>query len=133
MRKLKWLVYSVVFTMAISIACSSESSEPTVYSNPADTIDIKVGQQFKITLESNPSTGYLWRFVGSIDTLALKLVEHQYVAKPNPEKLVGRGGNDEWLFKALAAGSTSVALEHLQAWDSTSVERQVEFNIRITE
>ncbi|MEW6411664.1 MAG: protease inhibitor I42 family protein [Candidatus Zixiibacteriota bacterium] len=133
MWKAKSIVYAVILTLSISLACSSQSSDPKVYADSADTVSVKMGERFKIALESNPSTGYGWRFVSDVDSSLLKLMEHQYIAKPNPEKVVGRGGHDEWLFEAIAAGSTSVALEYLRPWDSTSVEREVEFQIFIGE
>jgi len=130
---LRIVAYILMLSCLILPACSSETKDPVSYSDPADTIRVAVGDQFKIVLESNPTTGYSWQFRQSIDSTFLKLVVAKYVAKPNPEKLMGRGGHDHWTFEAKAQGSTSVSLHYLRPWDSTSVERTLDFSIEIAQ
>lgn len=112
-------------------ACGDESTEPIVYTNPADTIHVRVGESFWISLESNPTTGYKWQFKTEVDSTLLRLAEQKYIPDPNPEKLMGRGGRYQWLFEALKRGSTSISLQYLQPWDSASVERSIEFRVEI--
>jgi inhibitor of cysteine peptidase len=119
---------------SLFLACGGEGGEradPIVYTDPADTIQVQVGEQFRISLESNPSTGHKWQFMSPVDSTLLSLVETRYIPKPNPEKFVGRGGYEEWLFEALGKGSTSISMHYLQPWDSISVARTVEFQVEI--
>jgi len=133
MTKLKIFTYMLMLGALILPACSSETKDPASYSDPSDTIRVAVGQQFKIILESNPTTGYAWQFRQPIDSTLLTLLEKQYVAKPNPNKLVGRGGHDHWLFEAAVQGTTSVSLQYLRPWDTTSVEQTLDFTVEINE
>lgn len=133
MVKMKSLLYVFALSAAIALACSGGEAEPTVHTNPADTIRLMAGEQFKISLESNPSTGYWWQFTSEIDTLVIEFVEREYIPDPNPDNLVGKGGHDQWRFKGVKKGATSVSLHYLQPWDSTSVVRTVEFNIEVKE
>ena len=123
------LLYASVITLMMFIACSGEEQEPPTFTDTGDTVRMKVGQQFKIVLESNPTTGYKWQFAEAYDTTALRLVEYQYVAKPNPDKLVGRGGHEHWLFESLKDGPSTISLQYLRPWDSTSVAQTAEFKV----
>jgi inhibitor of cysteine peptidase len=134
MIRTKTVLLILVFGCLLAMACSGEtgeSADSVVYTDTADAIQVEVGEQFQISLESNPSTGHKWQFMSPVDSTLLSLVESRYIPKPNPEKFVGRGGNEQWLFEALAKGSTSVSMRYLQPWDSTSVARTVEFQIEI--
>lgn len=121
----------LVLGALVGQACGDEGTEPVVYTDPADTVQVKVGESFWISLESNPTTGYKWQFGTPVDTTLLKLSEQKYVPDPNPEKLMGRGGRDHWLFEAIKPGSAGISLQYLRPWDSTSMERSVEFRVEI--
>lgn len=124
-------MYCIALSCLVLPSCSSETKEPIPYSDPGDTIKVTIGERFKIVLESNPTTGYSWQFRQPVDSTLLKLVETQYTAKPNPDKLMGRGGHDHWFFEALAAGTTLISLQYLRPWDSTSVEQKLDFTVEI--
>ena len=127
------LLYASILTIMMFIACNGEDAGPVTYTDAGDTVRVKVGQQFKIVLESNVTTGFKWQFTVPYDTTALKLVEHQYVAKPNPDNLMGRGGHDHWLFEVLKKGPATISLEYGQPWDSTSFEKTVEFKVEVAQ
>lgn len=126
-------LYILALCTVLAIACTGGEAEPTVHTNPADTIRIMKGEQFKISLKANPSTGYWWQFVKEIDTMVIELMEREYIPDPNPDNLVGRGGHDQWRFKGVKKGATSVSLRYLQPWDSTSVAETVEFYVEVKE
>ncbi|UCD63032.1 MAG: protease inhibitor I42 family protein [Candidatus Zixiibacteriota bacterium] len=121
----------LVFAVAC-IACSSENADPPIYTGLTDTVRVTAGDQFKIVLESNITTGFSWQFATTLDSTALRLVEHDYVPLPNPDKLLGRGGHEHWLFEALDEGSTAIALQYLRPWDSTSVAKEANFTVEIS-
>src|ERR1035438_7231850 len=80
-------------------------------------IAVTVGQEFKISLQSNPSTGYLWHFAKPPDAKFLKLVSTKYQAPES--KLVGAGGSGVWTFKALAEGKTALELNYQRPWEKS--------------
>lgn len=125
------LFYLMTLSAMAAFACGGEKAEPTVHTNPADTVRVMAGEQFKISLESNPSTGYSWQFTSEFDTTIIVLVGKEYVPDPNPENLVGKGGRDQWLFRGVKGGAMAVSLRYLQPWDSSSVARTVEFRIEV--
>ena len=78
-------------------------------------IAVGAGQEFKITLQYNATTGYQWRFAKPPEEKFIKLLGTEY-KKPNA-KVVGAGGDEVWTFKALAAGKTTLALDYVRPWE----------------
>ena len=76
---------------------------------------LKPGQQFSLTLESNPTTGYQWRLAKPIAGSCVALVTNQFV-RPS-SKLTGAPGRETWKFKALQPGETVIALEYVRPWE----------------
>ncbi len=63
-------------------------------------IEVKQGQSFVITLQSNPTTGFSWQWKSNkFDQNVVALVDHKYVASKD-RKLVGAPGYEIWTFKA---------------------------------
>ncbi len=81
----------------------------------ADSISTTVGQEFTISLDSNPSTGYEWILVSSLPDW-LELVGHEYT--PTNPNLIGGGGIEEWTFKATNTGSTTLTFHYLRPWET---------------
>lgn len=88
-----------------------------VSSDPAKLVEAKVGEEFVIVLDSNPTTGYGWRIAGKLDESMIKVVEigHQR-AKADPG-LVGMGGKDVWTLQGLREGETAVPFEYVRPWE----------------
>jgi len=91
--------------------------DPTgVYTNSINPINVKIGDTFTISLDSNATTGYEWQFSQAIDSLILQLVSSQYEAPAS--NMVGAGGKQVWKFKALSSGTTSIALKYVRPWET---------------
>jgi len=99
------LFFSVLLTLAVSV--SAQDVKP---------ITVTSGQQFKITLASNRTTGYKWDLAKPLDAKLLALVTNEYV-RPNPQ-LIGGGGNEVWTFKAVSEGKTEIALKYIRPWET---------------
>ncbi|HVN14685.1 MAG TPA: protease inhibitor I42 family protein [Anaerolineales bacterium] len=97
-----WIIFLAVLMLT---ACSS-SVKPT---NPQVKIETSAGQEFKLVIDSNPTTGYHWEIVGDLDKSVVDFVSKDYKSTSDPT-LVGGGGVDIWVFKAAGAGETSITL-----------------------
>src|SRR5262245_2505749 len=64
----------------------------------------KQGEQFTVTLDANPTTGYSWQLDKTYDDTVVKLVGSEY--KRGASGMVGSGGKQIWTFKAVGAGKT---------------------------
>jgi inhibitor of cysteine peptidase len=88
--------------------------EVKAYTNPGQTIEIGVNQQFVIALGSNQTTGYSWQ--ESYDATMLELVEKIYKEEVKPG-VVGAGGIEYFRFKALKTGQTEITLVYKRPWE----------------
>lgn len=129
------------FTLALPliIACASpgdlplrvpvpQSASPAAEAAGQDSvIQARVGEEFVITLQSNPSTGYRWTLADSLDPM-LRLQAQTYV--PQQSVMPGSGGHQRLTFTALAAGETTIRLRY-QRHVQRSAPRRAEFRVRI--
>ena len=86
------------------------------------------GQNFTITLRSNPSTGYHWE--PQFDSTALSLTDSVFVSDPNPHNLVGVPGSQVFTFQGLAKGTTTITFNNISP--AQSVTEQAIYVVTVT-
>jgi inhibitor of cysteine peptidase len=101
----KLLVYLAILSLILA-ACKSQADVQV--SDPAKNLEATVGNEFKIVIASNASTGYHWGLVGDLDTTIVEYVSNEY--KGIGPAVPGKGGEEVWTFKAVAAGQTQITL-----------------------
>jgi inhibitor of cysteine peptidase len=121
-----------VFVLAALVGGLLVACAPAVevYSDPLVPIEAKVGQEFIIALDSNPTTGYMW--YEDYDDSFLKLVEQKYERSLPGEGMVGAGGTESFEFQALKEGETEVTMVYKQGWEGGSVGQEYAFNVSIS-
>ena len=87
-------------------ACTRAAAQP---SDPQVVIEKIVGDEFRLVLESNPSTGYHWEAVGGLDSNVVELIS-KYYQSTSEVTLVGGGGVEIWVFRATGVGQTTITL-----------------------
>jgi len=106
MKKILFLF--VLLTVLVS-ACKGEADDEIFeISDPAKQLEVQAGNEFKIIIESNPSTGYHWEFAEELDESVVKFVSREYRAQE--PVMPGSGGVDVWVFEAVAAGQVDITL-----------------------
>ncbi|KYC54222.1 MAG: Chagasin family peptidase inhibitor I42 [Candidatus Methanofastidiosum methylothiophilum] len=91
-------------------------------------INVKKGDTFKITLKSNPTTGYQWN--ADFDETLIQLVDTSY--KADEPQLMGSGGTEIFEFKAIGSNSnTTIKFAYARAWESVPPIDEKSFNIKI--
>jgi len=93
----------VIILLALLLAACN--AEPT---DPQGKIETSAGKEFKVFIESNPSTGYHWEIVGKLDESIVEFVSRDYRADTPVQP--GSGGTDIFIFKAVGAGETTITL-----------------------
>lgn len=96
-------------------------------SDSARQLEATAGEEFKIILNSNPSTGYHWEVVGELDKGVVEFVSKNY--KADGLQVTGSGGKDVWVFKAVAAGTTTITLGNYPPDPSADAEQTITFNV----
>ena len=113
--------------LALALNACSGSAKPT---DPLVTIETGVGKEFKLVIESNPSTGYHWEVTGEPDPNVIQFVSRDY--KADTPQLAGSGGVDIWVFKAVGTGETTVTLGWFPPSNVPSEPAQMEtFTVRV--
>ncbi len=110
---MKRLFFLLVIAMLAITACNGRAteapgSEELIISEPGKSIEVTAGNEFKIIIESNASTGYHWELVGELDESIVKFIKRDYQA--SEPVMPGSGGKDVWVFQAVAAGETTITL-----------------------
>ena len=120
-------------TPALSPPAPEPTSEPYVrppVTDPDRPIRAAVGEEFRIVIDSNPSTGYHWEIPGELDERVLEFVSREYV-RDEPVK-PGSGGVDVWVFEAVSAGEAQITLgSYPPSLDPVDPEQIVTFVIQI--
>ena len=97
----------------------------------ATMIELRVGDTHTIGLESNPTTGYSWQVGFEFNENLLELVDQSYEQVSN---LVGAGGKEFFIFRALAHGMVEFSFDYKRPWEDEvlKTERFI-FNIGVSE
>lgn len=91
------------------------------------------GDKLTITLEENPTTGYVWTLkIGTENVVALE--SDEYMPTQTSANMVGSGGNHVWNFKGVSAGETVLTFKYYRPWEKeeTAIETRV-FNVIVSE
>ena len=108
------------------ILCASAAS-----AGERKPISVVKGEEFKITLESNPSTGNQWLIAKPLDERLVKRLGSEY--KRGRPGAVGSAGNEILSFKALEEGKTEIYLKYGRWWEKdTAPARTTNFVVIIT-
>ena len=122
MKRCKW--YSILLPglalMLVGLAAGCVS-QPREYTDPSHGIEIAVGKQFIIALESNPTTGYEWE--ADFDESLLKLAQTDFT--PAKSGLTGAGGEQTFTFEGVKAGKTEITLTYKRHWEQDFAEQIV--------
>jgi inhibitor of cysteine peptidase len=93
-----------------------------------EPITVAQGQDFTITLRSNPSTGYRWE--PQFDNATLTLTDSVFISDPNPYNLVGVPGSQVFTFQGIVKGTTVITF--LNVSPSQIVTQQAIYSVTVT-
>jgi predicted secreted protein len=81
------------------------------------TTEMSVGDQVKVTLCSNPTTGFSWQEPEISDAATVSLADKTFGAPvAGSGQVVGAAGTDTITLKATAKGTSTVVLRYSQPW-----------------
>jgi inhibitor of cysteine peptidase len=111
--KISWTIGLLMVPVIFLAGCSNLASEPRL-TEKDQSVDLKVGQGFTISLEGNMTTGYTWEVEGLDEKMVSRIGDPEF--KPE-SSLVGAGGIITLRFKALSPGSTTIHLVYHRPWE----------------
>jgi len=133
------ITIAIIFATAFAvIGCSSKtkatveisSSEFAQTPNIERTLELTQGSVLTVKLASNQTTGFQWTEQAQISNVTiLEQKSHRYI-KPTTN-LAGAGGQEEWTFRVLKPGQTTVSMNYSRPW--TGGEQNVNtFQLTVT-
>jgi inhibitor of cysteine peptidase len=122
MRRALWVIFGFILVASVAVgagaARTGSSNNLNVDSSySGKQVELSVGQSLVVTLESNATTGYSWTLAQNSDESVLNETGHEYIAPQTT--LIGAGGNEEWTFKALKKGNSTISMGYSRPWEST--------------
>jgi len=111
----------------ILLAGCAGSGSTAAYTDPDKIIWVRVGQEFTISLKANPTTGYTWDALSPASWL--QMVEKSY--KADEPVLAGSGGVENFRFKALGKGQTTITMDYGRLMDSKAAQTKV-FTVEVS-
>lgn len=103
------------------------AGEEIVLTDPEDGgyMGLVVGQEVTLVFDSNPTTGYFWRYDVSGETGAVVEASTDYVADPAPAGVVGSGGKQVFVFSGVAAGEALLTFSYERSPEDVFETRQI--------
>jgi inhibitor of cysteine peptidase len=122
MRRVLWVIFGLIlvagFAVGAGAVCTGGSSNLNVDdSYSGKQVELSVGQSLVVTLDSNASTGYSWHLAQISDETVLSNTGNKYISPQTT--LVGAGGKEEWTFKAIKKGTSTISMGYSRPWEST--------------
>jgi len=112
-----FMVFVSACLLPVSVMCQGEILE----------MGVKVNSEFKISLESNPTTGYKWE--AKFDENLLKLKSDDF-SRPS-EAIVGQGGTQTFVFLPVKVGAATIAFHYKRSWEKEPAKiRQYKVTIK---
>ncbi len=123
-------VAAIAVAVALSVTAGGRGARPAEFIAADTAIDVKPGQEFTITLDSNATTGYSWKLAADLDGKVIELLGSRYVEPAS--NALGAAGKEVWSYRAAGAGKATIVLAYAQPWDTTSAPAQTaEFSVTV--
>lgn len=117
---MKKIITSGMF-LVLAILMLSCSSKPYTITDSKKTERLAVDSVFSISLEGNPTTGYMWTDVTTENTCLEQLNKgKEYTADTNTDKKVGSGGTYLFTYKVKCDGEAKLKIVYSRPWETNT-------------
>ena len=120
---------SLFFVFLFLNSCSIDKELKSANIN--ETITVKVNEEAKIDLKSNPSTGFQWKIYKNSNTKVAKYKDNKYVGGGN-EEMIGGAGTETWTFETLKKGEAIIMFEYIKTGDADGSGRKIAYKIVVS-
>jgi inhibitor of cysteine peptidase len=125
MKRILTVLLTMVVLALVLVACAPAGREVPLQLTYDDfaahqqltrSLEVNTRDTVKITLPSNPTTGFRWELAGISDPAVLQQVGDSEYVLPDSQA-IGAGGQEIWTFKVQKRGTSTVSLAYSQPWD----------------
>jgi predicted secreted protein len=100
---------------------TASAEDFTKEANITKQVEVKTGDVFTVSLDSNATTGFSWTEQAKIaDGNILKQTGHEYIApraNDDTKPVAGMSGIEEWWFTAGQVGVTAATMSYSPPWE----------------
>lgn len=116
---MKKIFMVILLSLAACFAYAQDNTEvkSSAFTDPSMPIEVTVGDNVAITIESNRSTGYEWQLVSPMDEKFVKFISSEYVAAESKTDMVGIPGKEVWIFKTVEPGKVIISLKYIRPFE----------------
>lgn len=90
-------------------------------------IELNVGEEFKIILHENPTTGFRWNLISSGEPVCI-LLDNSFELIDSSS---GKGGRHTWHFQAVQEGIGKIEFAYRRSWEQGRPPAQ-SFNLSVS-
>jgi predicted secreted protein len=126
---MKNILLLLISILALSACTSGGSDDVFQISDPAKQLETAAGNEFKIVIAANVTTGYHWELVEELNETIVQFVSREYRA--DEPVMPGSGGADVWTFKAVSAGETTITLGYYPPSSGEEPEQTAVFSLTV--
>lgn len=111
-------VIACILAAGLVAACTTEPPErlELTAADSGSARNLTVGQQMRVTLEANPTTGYQWSIDGELPPQLAQEGEPEYLAT---SPALGAAGTEAWTFTARQSGRADLKLKYWRSFEPT--------------
>jgi predicted secreted protein len=125
------LLLPALLALPLAAGCDRAAEPPVAHKDPAETIVVAPGTEFRLALASNRSTGYQWMLVDSVALGPLRSAGSRYEVPRRFRDRDGAGGTETWTFHAEGAGQGTVTLVYMRPGDASTATDTSRFRVVI--
>ncbi|MFC2055485.1 protease inhibitor I42 family protein [Chloroflexota bacterium] len=119
------VMYGLLLT-ALS-ACGSTNEVKLEADDDGSQVELKAGQTLIVSLEGNPTTGYMWEAEDLDEQVLRQAGETEF--KPESDA-IGAGGVQTLRFETVKTGQTTLKLVYHRSWEA-DVEPAETFSVQV--
>ena len=110
---------ALVSLAVLLTGCAQRASAPVelTQEDSGTSQALSVGQELRISLDANPTTGYMWAIDGELPQQLEQVGDPEYTSESNA---IGAGGTEVWVFRGLAAGEGTLKLKYWRSFEPTA-------------
>jgi predicted secreted protein len=122
---------NAVPSAAVSDSAAPAGNQPPGFRDPGVPIKVPPGEEFSIVLDSNPSTGFLWKMTLPEEQRIVKLLGSEHVT--SQKVMPSAPGEDIYKFKAMTPGETKDYFVYKRPWETKTAPTRKIFTILVQE
>jgi len=127
----------LITLLLVTLSACSQSATPLLKDlkltkkNSGKTFEIYKGSLIEITLEGNPTTGYLWGVLPATQNDLILKADADYTFKADNPNLSGSGGKFVFKFQAANPGTAKLKFGYQRSWESVPPAETFDVTINV--